>query len=232
MLLANVQVAAKLAERYPALALLRHHPAPPPERFEQLVAHAARRDHAIDVSSSKNLADSLDGAVDADDPYLNKLLRIAATRCMAPAKYFCARDRAAGDRGHYGLAASVYTHFTSPIRRYADVVAHRLLAASIGREALPPAFSAPGASAALGDLAESLNRRTLNAQRAGRKSVALHTRLFFREAARAEAKPLGRSARRRRRGRVASRPRRRRDPPTIPRRRRRDTTSFDCVVAP
>jgi exoribonuclease R len=35
------------------------------------------------------------------------------------------------DIGHYGLAMAKYTHFTSPIRRYADVLVHRLLAASI-----------------------------------------------------------------------------------------------------
>ena len=35
------------------------------------------------------------------------------------------------DIGHYGLAMGKYTHFTSPIRRYADVLVHRLLAASI-----------------------------------------------------------------------------------------------------
>jgi exosome complex exonuclease DIS3/RRP44 len=43
----------------------------------------------LNINTSKTLADSLDAAVKADDPYFNKLLRIMVTRCMKPAQYFC-----------------------------------------------------------------------------------------------------------------------------------------------
>ena len=47
------------------------------------------------------------------------------------ARYFCSGTLSPQDYHHYGLAAPIYTHFTSPIRRYSDQVVHRLLAAVI-----------------------------------------------------------------------------------------------------
>jgi exosome complex exonuclease DIS3/RRP44 len=91
----------------------------------------------LDISSSKTLADSLDVAERPDDPYFNKLLRILSTRCMMPAQYFCSGEIPKEQWHHYGLASPVYTHFTSPIRRYADILVHRLLAASINVISLP-----------------------------------------------------------------------------------------------
>ena len=51
------------------------------------------------------------------DPYFNKLVRIMATRCMTQAVYFGSGELAPPEYLHYGLAAPLYTHFTSPIRR-------------------------------------------------------------------------------------------------------------------
>jgi exosome complex exonuclease DIS3/RRP44 len=71
----------------------------------------------IKTGSSKEVAASLDAAVRSDDRYFNKLVRIMATRCMTQAKYFASGDSAPSEFLHYGLAAPIYTHFTSPIRR-------------------------------------------------------------------------------------------------------------------
>lgn len=74
------------------------------------------QDLEIKTDSAKALAESLDKAESPASPYLNTLLRILTTRCMMQAVYFCSGMD--NDFHHYGLASPIYTHFTSPIRRY------------------------------------------------------------------------------------------------------------------
>lgn len=73
----------------------------------------------IHTDSAKALADSLDVAKVDGFQYFNTLLRILATRCMMQAVYFCSGMDS--DFHHYGLASPIYTHFTSPIRRYENI---------------------------------------------------------------------------------------------------------------
>ncbi|XP_074308701.1 exosome complex exonuclease RRP44 homolog A [Silene latifolia] len=177
MLAANISVAEKILKHYPFCSLLRRHPSPTREMLEPLLRTAAAIGLDLDVTSSKALADSLDRAV-GNDPYFNKLIRILATRCMTQAVYFCSGDVSPPEYLHYGLAAPLYTHFTSPIRRYADVIVHRLLAASIGISKLPVIFQD---RPQLTSIADNLNYRHRNAQMAGRASVELHTLIYFRK---------------------------------------------------
>ncbi|XP_008786671.2 exosome complex exonuclease RRP44 homolog A [Phoenix dactylifera] len=177
MLAANVSVAEKILKHFPLCSLLRRHPTPTKEMLEPLLRTAAAIGLDLDISSSKALADSLDHAV-GDDPYFNKLIRILATRCMTQAVYFCSGDLSPSEYHHYGLAAPLYTHFTSPIRRYADVIVHRLLAAALGIAKLPPIFMD---GLQLTSIADNLNYRHRNAQMASRASVELHTLIYFRK---------------------------------------------------
>jgi exosome complex exonuclease DIS3/RRP44 len=168
MLLANITVASKIYSAFPQTALLRRHASPPPQNFEQLTAQLQKkRGLKLDVSSSGALADSLDACVDPQNPFFNTLVRILATRCMTSAEYFTAGAHAEAEFRHYGLASPIYTHFTSPIRRYADLIAHRQLAAAIGYT------SAEGLSrrSQLEDVCKNINYRHRNAQFAGRASI-------------------------------------------------------------
>lgn len=169
MLLANISVAGKIYEAYPQTAMLRRHAAPPKSNFEELANQLKiKRGHELRTDSSRALADSLDKCVDPKEPFFNTLVRIMATRCMMSAEYFCSGTQAYPEFRHYGLASEIYTHFTSPIRRYADLVAHRQLAAAIEYEPLDPSVRSKGKLEAV---CKNINVRHRNAQQAGRASI-------------------------------------------------------------
>ncbi|XP_008319769.1 exosome complex exonuclease RRP44 [Cynoglossus semilaevis] len=174
MLLANISVAQKIYDEFSECALLRKHPAPPPSNYEILLKAAKSKNVEIHTDSAKALADSLDMARVDHFPYFNTLLRILATRCMMQAVYFCSGMDS--DFHHYGLASSIYTHFTSPIRRYSDIIVHRLLAVAIGADSTYPDLMDKHKQSAL---CNNLNYRHKMAQYAQRASVAFHTQLFF-----------------------------------------------------
>ncbi|KAM5431449.1 exosome catalytic subunit dis3 [Microsporum ferrugineum] len=193
MLLANISVAARIYESFPQTALLRRHATPPPSNFEELITQLSKkRNLTLDVSSSLALANSLDKCADERNPFFNTLIRILATRCMTSAEYFCAGAHSESEFRHYGLASPIYTHFTSPIRRYADLVVHRQLAAAIG-------YEGPGASAGEGlttrskleDICKNINHRHRNAQFAGRASIEYYVGQALKARGEQEAKRLG-----------------------------------------
>ena len=95
---------------------------------------------------------------------------------MHQAVYFCLADFDIQEVFHYGLAVPLYTHFTSPIRRYADVLVHRLLAAAIDIQSLTNEMTDKFKMARQCD---QMNRKNRMAQLASQASVQFNTFLFF-----------------------------------------------------
>eukprot|EP00040_Diaphanoeca_grandis_P015316 m.77993 g.77993 ORF g.77993 m.77993 type:complete len:1019 (+) comp25067_c0_seq1:139-3195(+) len=178
MLLANITVAKHITEQFPACALLRRHPTPPGTNFEPLLATAKSAGIKLDTSSSRALAQSLENAHGNGHAYTNTLLRILATRCMVQAVYFASGTTSKEEYKHYGLATDIYTHFTSPIRRYSDIVVHRLLAASIRADTTTPDLVSKDKTEIL---CQNLNFRHTMAQHASRASTDLFCQIFFKD---------------------------------------------------
>ncbi|SSD61161.1 probable Exosome complex exonuclease DIS3 [Saccharomycodes ludwigii] len=179
MLLANISVARKIYEAFPQTAMLRRHAAPPSTNFELLNEMLQiRKKMSISLESSKALADSLDRCVDQNDPYFNTLVRIMSTRCMMAAQYFPSGQYSYDDFRHYGLAVDIYTHFTSPIRRYCDVVAHRQLAGAIGYEPLDLTHRD---KRKMEIICKNINKKHRNAQFAGRASIEYYVGQIMRD---------------------------------------------------
>merc|ERR1712154_202146 len=116
--------------------------------------------------------------------YMNTMLRMIATRCMMQAVYFASGTIEEPLFKHYGLACPIYTHFTSPIRRYADIIVHRLLAVSIGADST---YADLVDKKQTQKIAENINYRHRNAQYASRASVNLYTHIYFKDKRREEA---------------------------------------------
>jgi len=177
MLLGNRSVADHIAKVFPAFAVLRRHPPPKADALKKLEAVLGQQGFKeFKFGSNLELAQSLERATKPDDPYFNVLVRTLVCRCMNQAVYFPTGECDPLDFPHYGLAIDRYTHFTSPIRRYADVLVHRLLAASLGLWAVPPMFTD---KERIKEQCGTINLKKRNADWSGRASVELHTYLFF-----------------------------------------------------
>jgi len=124
MLMANKRVAEFVFNKVkanPLTFVYRSHDNPDPEKLDTFANFAKRFGHQMDFEKggvSKSL-NELIGEIEGK-PEQNVLQQLAI-RTMAKAKY------TTDPKGHFGLAFPHYTHFTSPIRRYPDMMVHRLL---------------------------------------------------------------------------------------------------------
>lgn len=126
MLLANRKVAEFIAKKTKGKDKLtfvyRVHDSPNMETLNTFATFASRFGYKINTKSDKEIAKSLNNLMaDVEGKKEQNILTSLAIRSMAKAIYSTKKT------SHYGLAFEYYTHFTSPIRRYPDVMAHRLL---------------------------------------------------------------------------------------------------------
>ena len=130
MLLANRKVSEYIGKRNKKnLFIYRVHDLPDESKIKALKEVAKSLGYNLDISSRKRMSESLNKILKkVKGKKEQSLIESLAIRSMSKAEY------TTKNIGHYGLSFEYYSHFTSPIRRYPDVIVHRLLEKYLNKE--------------------------------------------------------------------------------------------------
>jgi exoribonuclease R len=139
MLMANYLVAQELLIHFKDMAFLRSHGLPDPNGLKDLQEVGTKLGYNIDIESAASLQASLNEISRTAPEETVKIITKMLINPIPEAVYRVAGTIPEVWR-HYALCIPYYTHFTSPIRRYSDIVVHRLLEVSIIARTQEPGF--------------------------------------------------------------------------------------------
>ena len=185
MLLANETV-AKALDQAKTPHVCRVHDEPDPEKLQALRDQLAVDGLKVgDLTERKEMVKLLALLKTREDGYT---IRIQLLRSLKQACYRASPD------GHFGLAKRHYSHFTSPIRRYADLLEHRIFDAYIAKQGVPSAPKDAPRSPGIGELVRACEHISIterNSSEAERDSVKIKLlELFEREVERKDKRPF------------------------------------------
>lgn len=189
MLLANYLVAEKLIVGGKGGGVLRRHPRPLEKGLCEVVELAGAAGVDIDASSSEALQRTLNEFTkrvneggEVEDGLKLQAITALLTSPMQPAVYFAAGEVEKEEWCHFALNIPYYTHFTSPIRRFADVLVHRVLQCTLeGEQAVDEYLGSVLNIESAGILTERCNERKMGAKKAQERSDRVFLALYLKD---------------------------------------------------
>lgn len=124
----NCAIASKLHDALKDYAFLRRQSNPVQQKLECFIESVKNLNMTIDTTSSASIQKSI---LETKDEFIRKGLEALLYKCLNRSKYFVAGKVDPESQSNYFLNVPFYTHFTAPLRRYADLIVHRQLRAVI-----------------------------------------------------------------------------------------------------
>lgn len=129
-ILANISVAQKISSCLPEQTILRRQAPPIESKIVELQQYVKKLGYDISISSAGDLQKSVDTI---EDEQVRKAITIIILKTLQPPKYFCTGTMDILKYSHYSLNLPLYTHFTSPSRRFADLIVQRQLKCALDK---------------------------------------------------------------------------------------------------